>query len=537
MLPGCTPWPEEVAEGYRRAGYWRGETLGALLRDRARTLGERTALVAGERRWSYAELDSRADRLATGLRGLGIAAGDRVVVHLPNVPELLLVSFALFRLGALPVFTLPPHRRAEIVHVCTVAEAVAYVIPDRFQGFDHRDLAAEVRRACPSLRHVLVAGDAGGFTALDGLDTDPVPLPEPDPADVALFLLSGGTTGPPKLIPRTHDDYGYNVRLSAGNAELTERDVYLAVLPVAHNYALGCPGVLGALWAGGRVVLAASGSPDEALPLIERERVTVTGLVPPLAQLWLDTAEAVGADLSSLRLVQVGGAKFTPEAARRVRPELGCALQQSFGMAEGLLSQSHPDDPADIVDVAQGRPLSPADEIRVVDADDRDVPAGTVGHLLTRGPYTLRGYYRAEEYNATAFTPDGYFRTGDLVRELPGGHLVVEGRARDVINRGGDKVSASEIEDHLAAHPAVRDAAVVAMPDRIMGERTCVYVVPSGEPPRLTELTAFLRDRGVAAYKLPDRLEIVETFPYTSVGKVDKKELRAAIAAKLGAVR
>src|SRR5690606_32527412 len=193
----------------------------------------------------------------------------------------------------------------------------------------------------------------------------------------------------------------------------------LAALPAAHNFPMSSPGFLGVLHAGGTVVLAPDPSPKSALALIETERVTITAVVPPIALLWLDAVEhgtQRDRDLSSLRVLQVGGAKFAPEAARRVRPVLGCTLQQVFGMAEGLVNYTRLDDPEDIATTTQGRPLSPADEIRIVDDADRPVPDGEVGHLLTRGPYTIRGYYRADEHNAAAFTADGFYRTGDLVR-------------------------------------------------------------------------------------------------------------------------
>ncbi|GAA2514134.1 (2,3-dihydroxybenzoyl)adenylate synthase [Streptomyces levis] len=538
MLDGWVPWPEEAAQRYRAEGFWEGRPLDRLLRDRAETDPERVALVDGEgARWTYAELDARADRQAAGLRRLGIAAGDRVVVQLPNTDAFVVLFFALLRAGAVPVLTLPAHRESELVHVAETAGARALAIPDTHDHFDHRTLARAVRKAVPSVEHVLVAGDAAEFTALDGVDADPVPLPVPDPSDVAVLLLSGGTTGKPKLIPRTHDDYAYNVRASARICGFDSSTVYLVVLPTAHNFALACPGLLGTLLVGGTVVLSPTPSPEDAFALIERERVTVTAVVPPIALLWLDAVEWEEADLSSLRLLQVGGSKLGAEPASRVSPALGCALQQVFGMAEGLLNYTRLDDPPELVAHTQGRPMSPADEIRVVDENGHDVPPGATGELLTRGPYTLRGYYRAPAHNARSFTDDGYYRTGDLVRVLPSGHLVVEGRAKDQINRGGDKISAEELENHLLAHPAVHDAAVVGMPDATMGERTCAYLVPRGPavPPTQRELAAFLTARGVAAYKLPDRVEVTDVFPRTSVGKIDKKELGRRITALLHA--
>ena len=457
MLDGCTPWPAEFAVRYREAGYWTGETFSDFVTDRTRRFADRLAVVGAGQRWTYAELGERSAVLATGLARLGIAAGDRVVVQLPNIPELFEVVFALFRLGALPVYALPAHRAHEITHLCTTAQAKALIIPDRHAGFDYRTMAAQLRHAGTAPEHVVVVGEPGGFTPLAELRADrpdPGVFTRPEASDAAFLQLSGGTTGLPKLIPRTHDDYLYSVRASAEICALGTDTVYLAALPAVHNFPMSSPGFLGTFHAGGTVVLAPNPSPDTAFSLIETERVTITAVVPPIALQWLDAVEHGSQshrDLSSLRVLQVGGAKFAPEAARRVRPVLGCTLQQVFGMAEGLVNYTRLDDPDDIITTTQGRPISPDDEIRIVDDADRPVPDGEVGHLLTRGPYTIRGYYRAEEHNATAFTPDGFYRTGDLVRRTPTGHLVVEGRAKDQINRGGEKVSAEEVENHILA--------------------------------------------------------------------------------------
>ncbi|AAZ55904.1 2,3-dihydroxybenzoate-AMP ligase [Thermobifida fusca YX] len=543
MLDGCTPWPAEFAVRYREAGYWTGETFSDFVTDRTRRFADRLAVVGAGQRWTYAELGERSAVLATGLARLGIAAGDRVVVQLPNIPELFEVVFALFRLGALPVYALPAHRAHEITHLCTTAQAKALIIPDRHAGFDYRTMAAQLRHAGTAPEHVVVVGEPGGFTPLAELRADrpdPGVFTRPEASDAAFLQLSGGTTGLPKLIPRTHDDYLYSVRASAEICALGTDTVYLAALPAVHNFPMSSPGFLGTFHAGGTVVLAPNPSPDTAFSLIETERVTITAVVPPIALQWLDAVEHGSQshrDLSSLRVLQVGGAKFAPEAARRVRPVLGCTLQQVFGMAEGLVNYTRLDDPDDIITTTQGRPISPDDEIRIVDEADRPVPDGEVGHLLTRGPYTIRGYYRAEEHNATAFTPDGFYRTGDLVRRTPTGHLVVEGRAKDQINRGGEKVSAEEVENHILAHPAVHDAAVVGMSDPYLGERVCAYVIARTEPPSRSELLRFLRERGLASYKIPDRVEFVDRFPVTGVGKISRSELRRELARRLDTTR
>lgn len=533
MLTGCREWPKEFADQYKEEGCWRGETFGEMLRERAMKHGDQIAVTSGENHLSYSELDKRVDRLAAGFLNLGIKQTDRVVLQLPNITEFFEVCFALFRIGALPVFALPSHRSSEISYFCEFAEATAYIISDKQLGFDYRKLAREVKEKVSTLQHVIVVGEEEEFVGIHDLYLEPVDLPEVKSSDVAFLQLSGGTTGLSKLIPRTHDDYIYSLRVSAEICKLDQESVYLAVLPVAHNYPLSSPGVLGTLYAGGRVVLSSGGSPDEAFSLIEKERVTITALVPPLALVWLDAKASRTNDLSSLEVIQVGGAKFSAEVAKRVRPTFGCTLQQVFGMAEGLVNYTRLDDPEEIIIHTQGRPMSEFDEIRVVDEDDNDVEPGQVGSLLTRGPYTIRGYYKAEEHNAQSFTSDGFYRTGDLVKINGQGYLVVEGRDKDQINRGGEKVAAEEVENHLLAHVAVHDVAIVSMPDDYLGERTCAFVIARGQAPTVGDLKMFLRNRGIAAYKIPDRIEFIESFPQTGVGKVSKKELRKAIAEKL----
>ena len=564
MLPGCVPTPAEFAERYRQAGYWRGERLGDLLRRWAEAGGDRVAVsargmggvppttAAGAAKGStgsmtYAELDAAADRLAAGLRSLGLVKGDRVVFQLPNVVDFSAVVFGLLRLGVLPIFALPPHREHEINYLASHAEAVAYIASDTFGGFHYGELGAAARKEAPSLQHVLLLDglddERNGVVNLRRLLDEPIDAAEaraaadadpPDASDVAFFLLSGGTTGLPKLIPRTHEDYAYNVAASAEVCGLNPSTVYMVALPAAHNFPLGCPGIMGTLAAGGRVVMAPSPKPEDAMAVVEAEQVTISALVPALMIRWLEANAGNRFDLSSLEVLQIGGARLVPEVARRIGPAIGCTVQQVFGMAEGLLNYTRLDDPDEVVVETQGRPLSPADEILIVGPDDQPVPDGEAGELLTRGPYTIRGYYRADAHNAKAFTADGFYRTGDIVRRDEGGNLIVEGRAKDLINRGGEKISAEEIENLLLAHPAVREAAAVAMPHPVLGEQTCAYLVlRPDETVDLAALCSYLEERRVARFKWPERLELLDALPVTNVGKVDKKKLRDDIAAKL----
>ncbi len=534
LIPLQQTWPDEVAQRYRDAGYWRGETFPGFLRERARQRGDQhIAVIAGDTRWSYAQLWQHAERVAAGLLALGLQPGERVVVQMGNVAEYLAVVFGLFRAGLVPVHALPAHRINEIAHFVAKAEASGYIACAQYDGFDYRALARALQAQAPQVRHVVIAGDAQEFVALQDLQADPERLPrtDPDPSSVAFLQLSGGSTGLSKLIPRTHDDYIYSFRASNAICGIDQDSVYLVALPVAHNFPASSPGVYGTLYAGGTVLMSHSPSPESTFPLIARERASCVGLVPPLALLWAQAAEAGTHDLSSLRVVQVGGAKLTPEAARRVHGGLRCTLQQVFGMAEGLVNYTRLDDPQERILQTQGRPISPDDEILIVDDADQPVSEGEPGHLLTRGPYTIRAYHNDAAANARAFTADGYYRTGDIVRRTAEGYLVVQGRAGDHINRAGEKISAEEIEDQLLAHPQVFDVAVVSIPDAFLGERSCAFVIANGARPRAVELKAWMRGRGLAAFKVPDQVVFVDAFLTTAVGKVSRKELRARLRA------
>ena len=526
-------WPAEFAALYRAKGYWRGETFGDVLRARAADHPDRIAVVDGDIRLSYGALLQLAEAAACGYLALGLTPGDRVLVQIPNIAGFFPAVFGLFLAGLIPVYALPAHRQTELIHFATRSGARALVIADRHEGFDYRPLAALVQESAPDLRHVIVIGEPGEYLPFSGLLNDGRILPLADPSKVAFLQISGGSTGLSKLIPRTHDDYIYSIRASAEICGLGGDSVYLTALPVAHNFPMSSPGVFGVLYAGGRVVMCPNPAPETAFSLIARERVTITGVVPPLALLWMQAAEKTTHDISSLQVLQVGGAKFIPEAAARVRPALGCTLQQVFGMAEGLVNYTRLDDPDEVIIGTQGRPISPDDEVLILDDQGNPVPEGEAGHLLARGPYTIRAYHNEPAANARSFTADGFYRTGDIVKRLPGGYLVVQGRAGDHINRAGEKISAEEIEDHLLAHPQVFDAAVVSIPDPYLGERSCAFIIPLGdEKPKSTAIKAFMRGRGLAEFKVPDQVVFVTEFDTTAVGKVSRNVLRARLRAQ-----
>ncbi len=546
MLQGCVPWPEDASQAYRSKGYWEDVSIPALFASWVANAPNRVAVIDGDRRCELRDLWNVSTQLAAHFHSLGLARGDRVVFQLPNSVAFFEVFLALLRIGVVPIMALPPHRETELSHFARFGQAKALFIPDRLGEFDFRPMAEQVRNGAPTLRHVFVQGVAlknqHSLPALSALaaksaDLDAVAQIRIDPCDVALMLLSGGTTALPKLIPRTHNDYIYNFKQSARIAGFDESTVVLAVLPLAHNYTLGSPGVLGALAFGGRVVLSGKTDIETVFSAVERERATMIPAAVPLIVNWINDDRLKRFDARSLRLVQNGGARLSPELRRRLREVLGVNFQEVYGTAEGLLNLTRLDDPEDRILHSSGAPMCDDDEIKVVDPDGSEVPDGEAGELLVRGPYTIRGYYNAPEINAKAFTADGFYRMGDIVRKN-GRYIVAEGRKNDLINRGGEKISTDEVENYILKHPAVHGVAVVAMPDPVFGEKACAFVtLNAGHSLTFEEMKSFLLEQKIAKFKLPERLEILDAFPISPAGKILRRTLREKIDAKLARER
>jgi 2,3-dihydroxybenzoate---[aryl-carrier protein] ligase len=543
MLEGCVPWPEPLAQRYRALGYWNGSTIYGVLQAAARTRPRHVALVAGAQRITYAQLDATVERLACGFLRAGLRPLDRVVVQLPNIPAFVQTYFALARIGSIPVMALRAHRHTEVRHFLGASGAVAYVIPDRIKDFDYRAMAKELTAACPALRSVFVVGEpAPDQQAWAGLLNASMSDAEvrsaltgvaPAAEEVATMLLSGGTTSLSKLIPRTNDDYVLNARLCGAAAGFDEHNVLMAILPLGHNYNLASPGMLGTFHFGGTVVLASSADAEEVFRTVEAERVTAIAAAVPLISGWLDSQAPNRYDLSSLKVVQNGGARLAPELRARLRERFHCTPQEIYGTAEGLINMTRLDDPDPLLLESSGTPVCDEDEIEVVDDEGREVADGAQGELLTRGPYTIHGYYDAADKNREAFTADGFYRMGDIVRKH-GRYVYTEGRRKDIINRGGEKISCDEVENLIYAHPKVKAVTLVAMPDPAFGEKACAFVVcKPGEALGFRELIDFLKARRIAAFKLPERLELLPELPTSPVGKILKRELRDAITRKL----
>src|SRR5882724_5513914 len=546
MLEGVVRFPPEFAARYRAKGYWQDRSLRDVFTDVFAKYADRVAIIDRDESVTYAQLNERCERLALNFLDEGFKPLDRVVMQLPNVVEFTYLYFALQKIGCIPIMALPTHRFREISQFVQLSSAVACAAPDKIKDFDYRDLVGRIRAANTTLRCGIILGDApAGFLSLNELverrskrSRDDLKKITIDPEDPAVFQLSGGTTGIPKLIPRTHNDYVYNSKMAAAVTGVGPAKILLTVLPLAHNLPLACPGLQGYLLHGGKVVVANTTRGEDIFRLIERHRVTHIAVVPALLIRLINDPSIKNFDLSSLQVIQSGGQRLQPEVRRRTKELIpSVTVQENFGMAEGMLLFVRLDDPEEVRMETVGRPVSPDDEVRLVDDDDSEVSPGEVGELLARGPYTLRGYFGVPEYNARAFTTDGFYRSGDLMRRHPSGNYMVEGRKKDLINRGGEKISAEEIENLILSHPAVQNAACVPVPDAELGERMCAcLVLQPGSTLSFDELIHFLEGKEMAKIKLPERLLVVDELPLSNFGKVSKKRL-SEMAAERGQLR
>jgi 2,3-dihydroxybenzoate---[aryl-carrier protein] ligase len=528
MMEGVVPFPPEFAQRYRAKGYWQDRSVADEFSVVFEKFSERTALIDGKRRYTYGEIDEITDRLALNLLELGLKPLDRVVPTLPNIAEFVLLYFALQKISAIPIAALVTHRFAEINQFVQLSGATTCVYPERQADFEFEPMIRRVQAENPQLRHCI------SLPRLKELTEKPPRLPishlqeiRIDPTDPCIFQLSGGTTGIPKLIPRTHNDYAYNSKTAAPVCGVTDHSVLLLALPIAHNLPLACPGIQGYFFQGAKVVLSPTTRPEQLFSLIQKHRVTHIKVVPALLIRLINDPSIGQYDLSSLKIIQSGGQRMQPEVRLKTHELIPSSfVQENFGMSEGMLFFVRLDDPQEVKLETCGRPICEDDEVKLVDDEGREVADGEVGELTCRGPYTLRGYYGVPEYNARQFSPEGFYRSGDLMRKHPSGNYVVEGRKKDLVNRGGEKISCEEIENLILMHPAVQNVACVPVPDPNLGEKMCAcLILKQGRQVALPELVEFLKDKEIAKFKLPERLLVCEDFPVSTFGKVSKKAL------------
>ncbi len=533
--PKAVRYPAAAVDHYRSAGLWGTRTIPAELQASAALHPAAEAVVTAERRVTYAELAARSDAVAARLVDIGLEPGDPVLLQVGNTVETVEAFYGLLKAGAIPVCSLVPFGAHEVEAIARLVGARAHLVQADIATRDLLGVAAALRQAVPTVEHTLTirGGDAASVRIDDAPPAAPVDR-SGDPDDVAVLQLSGGTTGTPKAIPRLHAEYWYNGVATAARCGVEAGDRVGHLLPIVHNAGIHMS-LFPAHAVGATLVLAPTWSPEIVVDLMQRERLDHVGTLTSLVFGVLDDP-AFLAGAAQLKRLNLAIPAVPADMFDRLS-EADVDVHQFFGMSEGFCCASPIGAPAEMRATTVGYPLSEDDEMLLVDPDTGiETPVGEPGELCVRGPYTLRGYYGASAHNATAFTPDGYLRTGDIVRIVDiDGHpcLRIEGRSKDLISRGGEKINASEIEALLVQHPRISAAALVAMPDTRLGERACAFVVTEGAPPELDELRAFLAERGVAKYKWPERLENIDVLPVTPVGKVAKAELRTVLSARL----
>lgn len=541
MLQGCVTWPEEDAKYYREQGYWEDKTLGETLDLVIAKHNSKDALVFEDQRITYNQLGEIIDKLAYQLAKLGLKPLDRVVLQFPSCPEFIYTYFALLKIGVIPVLALAAHRKGEISHFIEFSGAVGYFIPDYYRKFDYITMAQEIQQENESLKYIFVTGkNPAEFISVDKLleaSVDKEMVREeleklrPDPNEVALLMLSGGTAALPKLIPRTHNDYVCITKYASRSAGLDEKTNMLVTLPIAHNYTVCSPGFQGALFSGGKIVICPNNDTESIFALVEREQINFLPVAPPIIANWLKSEIPAKYDFSSLKVIQTGGARLVPELRNQVQKQFGCFLMESYGSGEGVLNLVRFDASEQQILNSSGKPICPGDQTKIIDENGNELPDGEAGELVIKGPYTIRGYYNAPQINAAAFTPDGFFRMGDKCRKDNNGYVYFESRIKELINRGGEKISCEEIENLIFAHPKVKEVCLVAMPDEVYGERACACVrLNSEEMLVLEELTEFLLKFNLAKFKLPEKLLVLDEFPMTPSGKILKRRLKEMIS-------
>ncbi len=543
-INGFEPYRPEDAARYNKYRWWLGITWGDMFDKATDLYPDKEGLVDDTNRFTFRELRKKVDRLAAGFMALGIRERDFILLQIPNWHEYVAVFYALQKIGAIPVLLIARHGLAEILHIAELTHPVAWIGPDRYRNTEYLPILREVMKKNRALKHLIsVRGQNDKeFTPLESLttscelatvDLEAIAARRPDPMEVSMILLTGGTTGLPKAVPRTHNDYIASVEYHSRAWEVTSEDVLLTVAPVSHAQGMH-NGVGSAFLNFAKYVVTDSTEAEEICKVIQREKVTAFPTVPALVQRIVSLDNLADYDLRSLRKIYAGGAPSTPELVMSVYEKIGCKFVNTLGAAEGLGSMTRLNADLDTICTTVGQKDCPYSQYKVLDTNGREVPPGDEGELVAKGPNIFSGYFKSEEDNKKTFTSDGFFKTGDLAKIDESGTMTITGRIKETILRGGETISAVGIERLISSHPNVAEVSVIGMPDKVFGERICAYLqLKKGATLSLEELVAYLKSIGASVLQLPERVEVIDAIPLTKVGKADKKVLKEDIQRKL----
>ena len=545
ILEGCTPYEEAEAEKYNRLRWWSGLTFGDLLDRAADVYPGKEAYVDMENRLTFSQTREKADKLAISLMERGVKSKDRVLLQLPNWVEFPISYFALQKIGAIVVLLIDRYRQYEINHLIQLTGATGWIVAEKYKKVDYIPIVEDVLKENPQVEHVVLARDTGRstFLSMDKLIEETERSAEnlhqlaerrPDPMQVAHMGPTGGTTGLPKAVPRTHNSLICGSDFCAKAWEVNLHEVCLLSGPLGHDLAFS-KGFLGCALAMGKVVLLDSVEPADICRAVEQEKVTAIVWVPTLANRLVQFEGLEDYDLSSLKKMHCGGGASLPDMIKNVKEKLGCDFYNAYGATEGMTTMNRSGDTVETIFHTVGKPTCPYDTYKVVDPLGKTLPPNTPGELVIKGPGVFTGYYRAPEEDAKVFDEERFFHTGDVAKIDDNGYITLTGRIKEMINRGGESISATEIEKLITEHPDVVLVAVVPMPDPDLGERVCAYIQTKPDVTlTFEEIISFLRDQKASVLQLPERIEFLESLPLTKAEKIDKRALKEDIEKKLG---
>ena len=537
FLEGCIPYDKEDSEKYNRLRWWPGLTFGDILDRAADVYPHREAFVDNETRLTFSQMRERVDRLALGLMDLGIQPKDRVLIQLPNWNEFACAYFAVQKIGAIVVLLIDRYRQHEINHLAKLTGAVGWIIPEAYKKINYLQIIEDVLKENRQLKHVvLVRGtNQTEFPVMEKI-IDRVKLTKenkkrlaearPDPMQVAHMGPTGGTTGLPKVVPRTHNSEICAAQFAAAAWEMNLYDICLIAGPVGHDLCFS-KGFLCSILTFGKTVFLDSVNMEDVCRDVEREKITAIVWVPTLANRLIQFERLDEYDLSSLKKMHCGGGASLPEMIKSVRERLGCVFYNAYGGTEGMTCLSRSDDSLETIFHTVGKPTCPYDTYQVIDSEGKVLPPNTSGELALKGPGVFTGYYKVPEENAQVFTRHGFFRTGDAARIDEEGYVTLTGRIKEMINRGGESISATEIEKLIIGHPGVANVAVIAIPDKDLGEKACAYIQPrKGARLGFDGIISYLKEQKASVLHFPERIEFVDALPLTKAEKIDKRALR-----------
>jgi 2,3-dihydroxybenzoate-AMP ligase len=547
FLDGFTPYKKKDAETYTKFRWWPGLTFGDVLDRAADIHPEKEAFVDGRTRLTYGRAREKANRLAVSLMDLGIEPLDRVLVQLPNWNEFVYAYFALQKIGAVTVLLIDRYREFEINRLIDLTGATSWIVPSKYRKTDYSPIIQDVLKEHPDMKHVITVRGEGAHELFHSLEalvetaelTDEnlarLAARRPDPMQVAHMGPTGGTTGAPKIVPRTHNSLINGIEYCSKSWEQSIEDINLLAGPIGHDLTF-TKGFIGSVITQGKVVFLDSTDNQDICETIEREKVTSIIWVPTLAQRMLQYEDLANYDLRSLRKMHSAGGASHPGLVKDVTEKLKMKFYNGYGGTEGMTTITRTTDDLEVICSTVGRPTCPYDTYKVIDKDGREISPGEQGELVLKGPGVFTGYYNNPEENKAVFTRDGFFRTGDVARIDEKGYITLTGRIKEMINRGGESISATEIERLITRHPEVAAVAVIPMPDPLMGERVCAYIQPKpGARLTFERIISFLKEQRASVLQLPERIEFIHAMPYTGAQKTDKRRLQKDIANKVQA--